>query len=169
MRSFVRFALLLLLTTGLLAPALRGLDRQSSADYHNRRVRLSGALNQGIAVVFAADEPLTDFTPYRQDPDFYYLTGWNEPGAALLVEAPAIGEDLHTVRSYREILFLPTRNARTERYTGPKLDASSPDAVQTARQPPCPSPGRLDRDHARSGHNAQPPRRPRPHRRSPLR
>jgi Xaa-Pro aminopeptidase len=131
MRSFVRFALLLLLTTGLLAPALRGLDRQSSADYHNRRVRLSGALNQGIAVVFAADEPLTDFTPYRQDPDFYYLTGWNEPGAALLVEAPAIGEDLHTVRSYREILFLPTRNARTERYTGPKLDASSPDAVQT--------------------------------------
>jgi Xaa-Pro aminopeptidase len=124
MRFSSRLLLLLLLPTILLAPALRGLDRQSSADYHNRRVRLSGALNQGIAVVFAADEPLTDFTPYRQDSDFYYLTGWNEPGAALLVEAPAIGEDLHTVRTYREILFLPTRNLRTERYTGPKLDAS---------------------------------------------
>ena len=82
MRFSSRLLLLLLLPTILLAPALRGLDRQSSADYHNRRVRLSGALNQGIAVVFAADEPLTDFTPYRQDSDFYYLTGWNAPGAA---------------------------------------------------------------------------------------
>ena len=54
MRFSSRLLLLLLLPTILLAPALRGLDRQSSADYHNRRVRLSGALNQGIAVVFAA-------------------------------------------------------------------------------------------------------------------
>ncbi len=119
---------LLLILAALLAPALSALDRQPTADYHTRRNHLSESLNQGVAILFAAEEPLTDFTPYRQDSDFYYLTGWNEPGAALLIEAPADADDLHAARAYREILFLPTRNLRNERYTGPKLDASSPDA-----------------------------------------
>jgi Xaa-Pro aminopeptidase len=136
MRLSSRLILLLLLPTTLLAPALHGLDRQPSADYHNRRVRLSGALNQGIAVVFAADEPLTDFTPYRQDPDFYYLTGWNEPGAALLIEGPAIGEDLHTVRSYREILFLPTPQ-RAHRALQP-APSSTPPRPTPCRPPALP-------------------------------
>jgi len=119
--------LLLLLLT--LPTALPALDRQPTSDYHARRVHLSASLNGGVAILFAAEEPLTDFTPYRQDSDFYYLTGWNEPGAALLIEAPAQSDDLHPARAYREILFLPTRNLRNERYTGPKLEASSPDAA----------------------------------------
>jgi Xaa-Pro aminopeptidase len=117
--------LLLLLTLPTILPAL---DRQPTADYHARRTHLSATLNTGVAILFAAEEPLTDFTPYRQDSDFYYLTGWNEPGAALLIEAPAEADDLHPARTYREILFLPTRNLRNERYTGAKLDAASPDA-----------------------------------------
>jgi Xaa-Pro aminopeptidase len=122
------FILILSFPTAVLAPALPALDRQPTADYHARRTHLSESLNQGVAILFAAEEPLTDFTPYRQDSDFYYLTGWNEPGAALLIEAPADADDIHSARAYREILFLPTRNLRNERYTGPKLDASSPDA-----------------------------------------
>lgn len=116
----------------LLLPAtLFALDRQPAVDYHARRVNLGTALNGGVAILFAAEEPLTDFTPYRQDSDFYYLTGWNEPGAALLVEAAAPADgDLHPARTYREILFLPTRNLRNERYTGPKLDAASPNVAQ---------------------------------------
>ena len=68
--------------------------------------------------------------PYRQDDDFYYLTGWNEPGAALLIAA----EDAKapTARSYTEILLLPTRDLRLEKYTGVKLDAATPGAPQTA-------------------------------------
>ncbi len=124
MRFSRRFTLLFL----LLPITLFALDRQPTSDYHTRRIRLSGALNGGVAVLFAAEEPLTDFTPFRQDSDFYYLTGWNQPGAVLLIVAPAISDDLKTTRSYREVLFLPIRNLRTERYTGPKLDASSPDA-----------------------------------------
>jgi Xaa-Pro aminopeptidase len=120
------FILILSFPTAVLAPALPALDRQPTADYHARRTHLSESLNQGVAILFAAEEPLTDFTPYRQDSDFYYLTGWNEPGAALLIEAPADADDIHSARAYREIL--PTRNLRNERYTGPKLDASSPDA-----------------------------------------
>jgi Xaa-Pro aminopeptidase len=62
--------------------------------------------------------------PYRQDSEIYYLTGWTEPGAALVVIADA--PQASTPRSYKEILFLPTRDLRMEKYTGEKLDAASP-------------------------------------------
>lgn len=74
--------------------------------------------------MFAAEEPLLDFMPYRQDSDFYYLTGWTEPGAALVLIADA--PQAATPRSYKEILFLPTRDMRLEKYTGVKLDAATP-------------------------------------------
>jgi len=109
---------------------LHALDRQPSADYHARRVALADKLNGGIAILFAAEEPLLDFMPYRQDEDFYYLTGWNEPGAALLIEAPQEAQGTRPARAYREVMFLPTRNLRMELYTGKKLDAASHDAPQ---------------------------------------
>lgn len=124
-RPIIRFFLvLLLLTTPLLA-----LEKQPASDYHARRVHLSQTLNGGVAVLFASEESLTDFDPFRQDSDFYYLTGWTEPGAALLIEAPAAADAQHPARAYREILFLPTRNLRSERYTGAKLDAASPNVA----------------------------------------
>lgn len=108
--------------------SLPALDRQPFSDYHARRVHLSAALEGGVAILFASEEPEVDFDTYRQDSDFYYLTGWNEPGAALLIQAAAGATDLHPARTYREVLFLPTRNPHLELYTGAKLDAASPDA-----------------------------------------
>ncbi|MDE3201125.1 MAG: aminopeptidase P family protein [Acidobacteriota bacterium] len=96
------------------------IEKQPLSVYHARRVALAAKLKGGVAVLFAAEEPVLDFMPYRQDENFYYLTGWDEPGAALLVTA-AEG----TPNGYREVLFLPTRNLRMEFYTGPKLDADS--------------------------------------------
>lgn len=120
-------------------PSLRALEKQPAAAYHARRVALAQQLHGGVAVLFAAEEPLLDLMPYRQDEDFYYLTGWNEPGAALLVagasEPPKPGPgavDAQCPRKYREILFLPTRNPRMEKYTGVKLDAATPGAAETA-------------------------------------
>jgi Xaa-Pro aminopeptidase len=101
------------------------LEKQPANAYHARRVALGSKLRGGIAVLFAAPEPVLDFMPYRQDSDFYYLTGWNEPGAALMVIGPN-GES----QSYKEILFLPTRNQRTEVYTGVKMDAGTPGVEQ---------------------------------------
>lgn len=117
-------------TLCLLTAAAHALDRQPNADYHARRVALAGKLNGGIAILFAADEPSAEYLEYRQDEDFYYLTGWNEPGAALLIQAPVAAEGSHPARPYREILFLPTRNLRMELYTGKKLDAAATDAPQ---------------------------------------
>ena len=130
MRIFSRLSLFAMITLGMIAPCLRALETQPAAVYHARRVALSEKLQGGAAILFAAEEPLLDFMPYRQDEDFYYLTGWNEPGAALLI-LPASQQGSGS-RSYREVLFLPTRNMRMEKYTGVKLDAATPNAAKTA-------------------------------------
>jgi Xaa-Pro aminopeptidase len=76
-----------------------------------------------------------EYQDYRQDEDFYYLTGSNEPGGALLIigEGPATTTRLGTAvpaHTYREILFLPTRNLVLEKYTGEKPDAATPGATK---------------------------------------
>jgi Xaa-Pro aminopeptidase len=111
-------------------PQAHSLTKQPASVYRARRVALADKLHGGVAVLFAAEEPLLDLMPYRQDEDFYYLTGWNEPGAALLIVGPAA--DAPSPRSYKEILFLPTRNLRMEKYTGEKLGADSRDAAKKA-------------------------------------
>ena len=133
----VRFLALALLSA-CVSPLLNALERQSPQVYHARRAALAGKLHGGVAVLFAAEQAVLDFEPYRQDSDFYYLTGWNEPGAALLIVAEAEGApppaetNGYTPRKYTEMLFLPTRNLRQEKYTGVKLDAETPAAAQKA-------------------------------------
>jgi Xaa-Pro aminopeptidase len=112
------------------APSANCLEKQPAATYHARRVALAQKLQGGAAIFFAAEEPLLDFMPYRQNEDFYYLTGWNEPGAALMIvaDAPTAAQP----RTYHETLFLPSRNLRMEKYTGVKLDAATPNAARSA-------------------------------------
>ena len=119
-----RSLLLLVGCAAVFSPLANALEKQPSSAYHARREALGTRLQGGVAVLFAAPEPVLDFMPYRQDSDFYYLTGWNEPGAALMV----VGA--HGAQSYKEILFLPTRNLRMELYTGVKMDAAAPGVVQ---------------------------------------
>jgi len=128
--KFFRVPAVVLLAALIAAPSLHALEKQPASVYHARRVALGQRLRGGVAVLFAAEEPLLDFMPYRQDSDFYYLTGWTEPGAALMIVGDA--PEASSPRSYREILFLPTRDLRMEKYTGVKMDAATPNAPQLA-------------------------------------
>jgi Xaa-Pro aminopeptidase len=131
MRKLSRLSLVAALALAILAPVAplaHSLEKQASSVYRARRVALAAKLHGGVAVLFAAEEPVLDFMPYRQDEDFYYLTGWNEPGAALLIVGDA--PQAQAPRTYKEILFLPTRDLRMEKYTGAKLDAASPGVVE---------------------------------------
>jgi Xaa-Pro aminopeptidase len=129
MKQYSRVVALLCL---LFSAHLFALTRQPDSDYRARRVHLAEKLNGGSAVLFAAEQSQLDFMAYRQDPDFYYLTGWNEPGAALFIQSATPADNRNPARPYREILFLPTRNMRIERYTGPKLGADTPGAAASA-------------------------------------
>lgn len=135
MEAIRRFFLGLLAVLAAVGIA-NAIEKEPVSVYHARRVALAGKLRGGVAVLFAAEEPVLDFSPYRQDSDFYYLTGWNEPGAALVIvaepgSAPSPAEtNGYTPRKYAEILFFPTRNLRQEKYTGLKLDAATPGAAE---------------------------------------
>ncbi len=128
--KWLRVSALALLVLCAALPELCALDKQPPNVCHGRRVALAGKLQGGIAILFAAEEPVLDFMPYRQDSNFYYLTGWNEPGAALMIVAGA--PQAASPRAYKEILFLPARNLRMEKYTGVKMDAVTPGVEQAA-------------------------------------
>lgn len=102
------------------------MERQKGSDYRERRVALSKNLNGGTLILFGGTEPegQNDLFGFRQNDDFYYLTGWAEPGAALVV-SPA-----SDARPYTEVLFLPQHNLTQEKWTGPKLGPESPDAAR---------------------------------------
>jgi Xaa-Pro aminopeptidase len=128
MRSKTIFLVLL-----MAAQIAQALDSVPKAEYRQRRVKLAADLHGGSALIVAAHEPPMEYQDYRQDEDFFYLTGSTEPGGALLLigEGPAVTTRLGTVvpaHSYREILFLPTRNPVREKYTGAKTDAATPGA-----------------------------------------
>lgn len=110
----------------------QALERQPSSDYHARREKLAAKLDGGVALVFAPPESEgpNDLYGYRPDDNFYYLTGWPEPGAALLVAALAEAKNDNPARPYTEILFLPKRNFSQEHWTGPKLGPENPKAAQ---------------------------------------
>jgi Xaa-Pro aminopeptidase len=119
-----------LVCTLLIASSALALESVPKPEYRQRRIALSEKLQGGAALVFAAEEISPDFMPFRQDADFYYLSGWNEPGAALLVIGPGPATTTRLgapvpAHAYREILFLPARNLVTEKYTGIKMDAAT--------------------------------------------
>src|ERR1700729_2226738 len=105
------------------------LDRQPNADYHARREALARKVG-GMVVLFAPmeSEGPNDLYGFRQEDNFYYLSGLGEPGVALLI-APAVeGTSDKPAQPYTEILFLPPRNLTQEKWTGPKLGPENPEA-----------------------------------------
>ncbi len=98
------------LATGIVFSGARPLEREPLAEYRERRERLAEALG-GVVVLFAA--PVNDLVEFQQDDNFYYLTGFDEPEAILMLDSNG--------DSMTESLFLPPRDLDEERWTGEKL------------------------------------------------
>jgi Xaa-Pro aminopeptidase len=117
----MRKHLLAIITLVIAIPAC-SLDRQSNADYHARREALAKLMEGGALLLFAPTEAEgpNNLFGFRQEDNFYYLTGWPEPGAAVLINA----------NPYTEVLFLPAHNLTQEKWTGPKLGPENPEAAR---------------------------------------
>ncbi len=105
-----------------------------SPDFAQRREKLRGRIPGGIAILFGEKEaPEELHYAFFQEPNFLYLTGWDEPGAIVLLtpvpekDSPKFNEES---RQPREILFLPDRDLRQERWTGRKLGPLDPDVQE---------------------------------------
>jgi Xaa-Pro aminopeptidase len=67
----------------MFAPAL--LAAQTPSEYATRRADLAAKLPDGAFVALSGHEPAQDYLSFSQAPSFYYLTGFKEPDAALLM------------------------------------------------------------------------------------
>jgi len=121
--SALGLVLVLALATG------SALERQPGADYHTRREALAKKAD-GLVLLFAPLEQTDAVYAFRQADNFYYLSGLTIPGAALLVSPEVKAQGDSPARPYTEVLFLPPRNPRLEKYTGPQLGADDPDAAK---------------------------------------
>jgi len=106
---------------------LQAFDHQPNAVYRARREALAKKAG-AVILLFAPQEPQESLYRFRQDDNFFYLSGAADPAEALLIAPAAEAKDNSPARPYTEILFLPPRNPRLERYTGPKLGADTPNA-----------------------------------------
>src|SRR3954470_21134586 len=86
------------------------------AIYRKRREQLTQAIGAGVAVVPTAPERIRNrdtHYPYRFDSHFYYLTGFTEPEAALVIVAGR-----GSAEPPRTLLFCRGKNAEREIWDG---------------------------------------------------
>lgn len=99
-----------LLRPGELTPGI------TAQEYADRRTRLAKKLPPGsVAIVAAADvvqRTGSCFYEFHQDPDFLYLTGFNEPEALAIIGKDASGQD-HTFH-----LFVREKDPKMEMWEG---------------------------------------------------
>jgi Xaa-Pro aminopeptidase len=88
-------------------------------EYQERRAGLRRSLD-GVMVLLGAADPLDLHESFFQEPNLAYLTGWHEPGAALLLTPK------------EEILFLPRRVPNREAYNGRTTAPEEANAAQKA-------------------------------------
>ena len=88
------------------------------SEYKDRREHLRKSIEGATLVLFGeTDDGLGDTRDgFFQEPNFFYLTGWNEPGAILLMDAK------------NELLLLPRRDPKKELFAG-RLAAPGDDGL----------------------------------------
>jgi Xaa-Pro aminopeptidase len=94
----------------LLLMATLALAKFPPEEYRARRANLRKSLD-GVLVLFGHTEGRDEVFRITPDQNFYYVSGWTEPGARLLM-TPS-----------EEILFLPHHNERVEHYHGRRWSA----------------------------------------------
>jgi len=109
----------------LLPVALPAREREPNSVFAGRRARLAAQLGAPVVLFgYTGKENSSPSYVFQQEPNFYYLTGHNEEGAALLLLPPNAAEK--GWKESREILFLPPRDPEQERWEGPRMGPQNP-------------------------------------------
>jgi Xaa-Pro aminopeptidase len=101
-------------------------DQIPNSVYKERRERFMADIGaEAVSIFFSASEKNRNGDgdyPYRQDDNFYYLTGFNEPNAILVLNPKGFAlrneQDSSRVDTVHEILFVQPRDVRSESWTG---------------------------------------------------
>ena len=100
-------------------------QREPNSEYATRRARLRAQVNAPIVIFgYTGKESASEAYVFNQENNFYYLTGHNEEGAALLLIPD--GAEAKGWSAPKEIFYLPARNLATERWNGPLIGPDDP-------------------------------------------
>jgi Xaa-Pro aminopeptidase len=95
-------------------------EREPNNVYAARRAQLSANLKAPVILFgFTGEENSSPSYVFNQEENFYYLTGFNEEGAALLIVPSDAAQRNWT--GPREILFLEPRDSEKEKWNGPRM------------------------------------------------
>lgn len=90
---------------------------QPKDEYRGRRQKLMERIKDGIIILVGGrEEELGEVGRFRQKNDFMYMTGVEIPASYLIMIPAGVIEG----KVAQETLFIPSRNAFQERWTGPK-------------------------------------------------
>ena len=82
-------AAVVVLATNLLAqPVFRGTEIFPAEEFAARRARVIAQIGDGVAIVLGTTEPPGEM-PFRQNNQFFYLTGVTEPRASVIIDGRA--------------------------------------------------------------------------------
>jgi len=124
-RKSTLLVVLAILTIACLAPMMRAWEREPLSVFAERRARLISAVNAPVVVFgYTGHEEANPSYVFMQEENFYYLTGHNEEGAALLLVPDSAAEKGWS--GTRQILYLPPRNPSEERWNGPRMGPDDP-------------------------------------------
>jgi Xaa-Pro aminopeptidase len=130
--SAYRFCIAVLLTLfSVLAPFLAAAqerrEREDNSVYAARRAALATQVDAPIVLWgFTGREESSQTYVFEQEENFYYLTGHNEEGAALVI-LPASGHASENDQGPRESFFLPAKNPLKEKWNGVRMSPADPD------------------------------------------
>jgi len=99
--------------------------RQANEEYAARRAKLAAQVDGPVVVFgYTGHDDLSEFALFFQEKNFYYLSGDDEPGGAvLLIPDPPAGKK---IEGAHEILYLPARDYAQEKWEGPKMGPDDP-------------------------------------------
>jgi len=124
-RSSILRGVFALLLVACLAPMLRAWEREPLSVFAERRAMLAAAVNAPIVLFgYTGHEEANPSFVFMQEENFYYLSGHNEEGAALLLVPESAEQKGWT--GPREILYLPPRDLAEERWNGPRMGPNDP-------------------------------------------
>jgi len=109
------------------AAAQQRREREPNSVYAARRARLAANIDGPIVLLgYSGREEESEAYIFAQEENFYYLTGHNEEEAALVLLPTGAHKAKNDDWPERDIFFLPPKDARKEKWNGPRMSPTDP-------------------------------------------